>query len=251
MPAPPSLPELQHAFARALQGGEAPALHPWIAARGIDPAARLRIYRHAGYAIHVDALATAFPALRRLLGEDSFDGLATRHAARHGNRSGNLQDHGADFAGFVALQPETAAWPWLGEVARLEWLRQQVVLSDDEAPADADALLAALAHAHGTLRLRPSVRVLRSDWAVLDLWRHASLPDVAAPDPAMPQAVLLWRERAQVAMRALAPAQAAFAQALCQRAPLADALADAQAVDAATPPEALLQPLLEHALFTA
>lgn len=251
MPAPPSLPELQRAFARALQGGEAPALHAWIAARGIDPAARLRIYRHAGYAIHVEALATAFPALRRLLGEDSFDGLATRHAARHGNCSGNLQDYGADFAGFIAAQAETAAWPWLDAVARLEWLRQQAVLAADEAPADAGALLAALANAQGTLRLRPSVRVLRSDWAVLDLWRHALLPDVATPEPAVPQAVLLWREHAQVAMRAIAPAQAAFALALSRRAPLADALADAQAFDPTTPPEALLQPLLEHALFAA
>ena len=251
MPAPPSLPELQHAFARVLQGGEAPALHAWITARGIDPAARLRIYRHAGYAIHVEALATAFPALRQLLGEECFDGLATRHAAHHGNRSGNLQDHGADFAGFLAAQAETAAWPWLGEVARLEWLRQQAVLAADEAPADADALLAALSGAQGALRLRPCVRVLRSEWAVLDLWRHALLPDVAAPDPATPQAVLLWREQAQVAMRPITPAQAAFAQALCRHAPLADALADAQAVDAATPAEALLQPLLEHALFAA
>lgn len=251
MPAPPSLSELQHAFAGVLQGNEAPALHTWIAERGIDPAARLRIYRHAGYAIHVDALVTAFPALRRLLGEECFDGLATRHAARRGSYSGNLQDYGADFAGFLAVQAETAAWPWLGDVARLEWLRQQAVLAADAAPADAAALLVALAGAQGALRLRPCVRVLRSGWAVLDLWRHALLPDIAAPDPATPQAVLLWREHAQVAMRPIAPAQAAFAQALCRQAVLAEALAEAQSVDATTPAEALLQPLLEHALFAA
>jgi len=251
MPAPPSLSELQHAFAQVLQGGEAPALQAWIAGHGIDPAARLRIYRHAGYAIHVDALATSYPALRRLLGEDSFDGLATRHAAWHGSRSGNLQDYGADFADFIAAQAETAAWPWLGEVARLEWLRQQAVLAADAAPADPAALLAALADAKGALRLHPSVRVLRSDWAVLDLWRHALLPDAGAPDPSAAQAVLLWREQTQVAMRAITPAQAVFAQALYRRAPPADALAAALAVDAAVPPEALLQPLLEHALFAA
>ena len=251
MPAPPSLRELQHAFAGVLAGGEAPALHAWITARGIDPAARLRIYRHAGYAIHVDALATGYPALRRLLGEDAFDGLATRHAAWHGSRSGNLQDYGADFADFIGAQPETAAWPWLGDVARLEWLRQEAVLAADAAPADPATLLAALADAKGALRLRPSVRVLRSDWAVLDLWRHALLPDTAAPGPSAAQAVLLWREQAQVAMRAITPAQAAFAQALYRRVQPADALTDALAVDAAVPPEALLQPLLEHALFAA
>ena len=170
---PPSLAELQHAFAGAIAAGAAPALEPWIAARGIAPGARLRIYRNANLAIHVDALATSYPALQRLLGADCFDGLATRHAAYRGSRSGNLQEYGADFADFLAAQPETAAWPWLGEVARLEWLRQQVALAADEPPADAAALIAACADPSQTLHLRPCVRVLSSAWAVLELWRYA------------------------------------------------------------------------------
>jgi len=248
---PPSLAELQRAFAGAIVDGAAPALEPWIAARGIAPAARLRIYRNANLAIHVDALATSYPALRRLLGEDCFDGLATRHAAYHGNRSGNLQDYGADFAAFVVAQPETAPWPWLGEVARLEWLRQEVALAADAAPADAAVLIAALAGAHHALRLRPCVRVLSSAWAVLDLWRHAQAPQDDAVDPAIPQSVLLWREDGQVAMRAIAPAQAAFVRALLHEASLALALAAAQLIDAQVAPETLLLPLLEHALLAA
>jgi Uncharacterized protein conserved in bacteria len=313
MISPPSLLELQRAFAVAIVDGAAPALEPWIDARGIAPAARLRIYRHANLAIHVDALAVTFPALRRLLGEDCFDGLATRHAAFRGNRSGNLQDYGADFADFVVAQPETAAWPWLGEVARLEWLRQEVALAADEPPADAGSLIAALANTRDTLRLRPCVRVPSSAWAVLDLWRYAQegseeppspqrnpgssdfecanskalddqrallksssclsgpaaiesrrndeqkdsrpkLPQASqdvAIDPAIPQSVLLWREDGQVAMRTIAPAQAAFVRALRHEASLDLALAAAQLIDAQVTPEALLLPLLEHALLAA
>ncbi len=248
---PPSLAELQHAFAAAIVDGAAPALEPWIAARGIAPAARLRIYRHANFAIHVDALAISFPALRHLLGDDCFDGLATRHAAYRGSRSGNLQDYGADFADYLAAQPETAAWPWLGEVARLEWLRQEVALAADEAPADAATLLATLIDASQPLRLRPCVRVLSSAWAVLDLWRCAEAPEHDAIDPAMPQSVLLWREGSQVAMRAIAPAQAAFVEALRHESSLDLALAAAQLIEAQAPPETLLRPLLEHALLAA
>lgn len=251
MSSPPSLHELQHAFAGAIVDGAAPVLEPWIAARGIAPAARLRIYRHANLAIHVDALAVSFPALQALLGADCFDGLATRHAAFRGNRSGNLQDYGADFAAFVAAQPETAPWPWLGEVARLEWLRQEVALAGDATPADAAALVAALADAGHPLRLRPCVRVLSSAWAVLDLWRHAQTPEHDDIDPAVPQSALLWREGSQVAMRAVAPAQAAFVRALRHEASLALALAAAQLIDAQVPPETLLLPLLEHALLAA
>ena len=251
MPSPPSLRELQHAFAGAIVDGAAPALEPWIAARGIAPAARLRIYRNANLAIHVDALATSFPALQRLLGEDCFDGLATRHAAFRGNRSGNLQDYGADFAAFVEVQPETAPWPWLGEVARLEWLRQEVALAADAAPADAAALVAALADVEHPPRLRPCVRVLSCVWAVLDLWRHAQAPEHGAIDPATAQSVLLWREGSQVAMRAIAPAQAAFVRALRRESSLDLALAAAQLIDPQAPPETLLRPLLEHTLLAA
>jgi len=248
---PPSLAELQRAFDGAIVDGAAPVLEPWIAARGIAPAARLRIYRNANLAIHVDALATSYPALQRLLGDDCFDGLATRHAAYHGNRSGNLQDYGADFADYLAAQPETAAWPWLGDVARLEWLRQEVALAADEPPADAAALIATLADADHTLRLRPCVRVLTSAWTVLDLWHYAQSSQAGDLDPATPQSVLLWREDGQVAMRAIAPAQAAFVRALRHAASLALALVAAQLIDAQVAPETLLLPLLEHALLAA
>lgn len=248
---PPSLAELQRAFAGAIVDGAAPTLEPWIAARGIAPAARLRIYRNANLAIHVDALATSYPALQRLLGADCLDGLATRHAAYRGSRSGNLQDYGADFADYLAAQPETAAWPWLGDVARLEWLRQEVALAADAAPADADALVAALADPHAALHLRPCVRVLSSAWAALDLWRYAQAPEDGDVEPAVPQSVLLWREDGQVAMRAIEPAQAAFVRALRHKASLTLALAAAQLIDAQVAPETLLLPLLEHALLAA
>lgn len=252
---PPSLAELQHAFAAAIVDGGAPALEPWIAARGIAPAARLRIYRHANLAIHVDALATSFPTLQRLLGAECFDGLATRHAAYRGHRNGNLQDYGTDFADFLADQPETAAWPWLADVAKLEWLRQQVALAADEAAADAWALLAAFAGAGHDPRLRPCVRVLSSASAVLDLWRYGQAADDtghdAAFDPAAPQNVLLWREGGQVAMCEIAAAQAAFVCALLREVSLDRALEAARSADPQAAPEMLLSPLLEHALFAA
>jgi hypothetical protein len=52
-------------------------------------------------------------------------------------------------------------------------------------------------------------------------------------------------------MRALAPAQAAFVDALRRGSPLDLALAAAQLIDPRAPPETLLRPLLEHALLAA
>lgn len=248
-PRPPSLRELQQAFAAALVDDPARGLQPWIAARGIDPAARLRIYRHAGYAIHVEALEAVFPVTRAFTGAESFDGLATRYTARHGSRSGNLQAFGDAFPGFLRAQPETAAWPWLGDVAALEALRQQCLLAADgngvpHASADTG-------EGPAWLRLSPHVRILRAGSPVLDLWRYGRAPHaVPRPDPAGgAQCVLLWREDLAVRACPVSDAQARFIDALCRGDDVVRALATAGA-DPGDPQllADLLHPLLEHAL---
>lgn len=248
MPMPPSLHELQRAFGAALVEGDGHALAPWIAARGIDPAARLRIYRHANLAIHVEALATSFPAAVRLLGEDCFDGLATRHAAWIGSTSGNLQAYGADFPGFLAAQPELAAHAWVAEVARLEWLRQEVALAASGDIADPVALVLALAAATDpAVRLQPHLRLCSSTVPVLGLWRCATdrAPAVAPDGPG--EHVLLWRAGDGVAMGAIDSVLGDFVRALLAGERLAAAWANAPV----TAPQELLAPLLEHGLIAA
>jgi hypothetical protein len=248
MPTPPSLHELQRAFGAALAGGDGQALVPWIATRGIEPVARLRIYRHAGLAIHVEALAVSFPAAVRLLGEDCFDGLATRHAAGVGSTSGNLQAYGADFPGFLAAQPELAAHVWVAEVARLEWLRQEAALAASGRTADPVALVLALAAATDpAVRLQPHLRLCSSAVPVLGLWRYAmGLAPAVAPDgPA--EHVLLWRAGDGVAMRSIDSGMADFVRALLAGERLALAWANAPG----TVPQDLLAPLLEHGLINA
>jgi hypothetical protein len=248
MPMPPSLPELQRAFGAALAGDDGAALAPWIAARGIEPAARLRIYRHANLAIHVDALAVSFPATVRLLGEDCFDGVATRHAARIGSSSGNLQVYGADFADFLVAQAELAAHAWVAEVARLEWLRQEAALAASADVAEPLTLVRALAAASDPLaRLQPHLRVCSSAVPALALWRYAMglAPAVAPHGPA--EHVLLWRAADGVAMWAVDPSLAGFVRALLAGQPLAAAWASAPDVA----PQALLAPLLERGLVAA
>jgi hypothetical protein len=250
MPTPPCLPELQRAFGAALAEGDGATLAPWIAARGIDPAARLRIYRHANLAIHVEALATSFPAALRLLGEDCFDGLATRHAARVGSRSGNLQEYGADFPGFLAAQPELAGLGWVAEVARLEWLRQEAALAAAGRTVDVLALMLALAQAADPrVSMQPHLRVFEAAVPALDLWRYAMGAGPAVAPAGGAQHVLLWRTGEGIVMRAVEPALARFARALLDGQPLAAAW-DAVRTSALTP-EAVLAPLFEHGLIAA
>jgi hypothetical protein len=251
MSAPPSLSELQSGFARAMIDGAAPALLPWIGVRGIEPAARLQIYRNAILATQVASLVTSFPAVERMLGGACFDGWATRYAAWHGSHSGNLQNLGDDFADYLQAQPELAELAWLGELTRLDWLRQRTILAADAEPLDASALAAVLLVAGDdpALQLLPSVHAIAAAFPLLDLWRYCESPETSGVDLAGgAQGVLLWRQDGQVAMQACPPAEVAFVTALKHGERISVALAAAQALDADAGIAALLGPVLAHAL---
>lgn len=251
MPAP-SLSELQAHFARAMIDGAAPALLPWIGTRGIEPAARLQIYRNAILATQVASLVTTFPAVERMLGTDCFDGWATRYAAWHGSHSGNLQNLGDDFAEYLEAQPELASLVWLGDLARLDWLRQCTILAADADPLDAASLSSALLAAGDDplLHLLPCVHTVVASFPVLDLWRYCESPEAQAVDlGGGAQAVLLWREDGQVAMQACAPATVALITALKRGSRVSAAVDAAHTFDADAPIDALLGVLLTHALI--
>ena len=252
MRAPPGLSELQAAFARAMIDGTAPALLPWIGTRGIEPAARLQIYRHAILATQVASLATSFPAAERMLGVDCFDGWATRYAAWHGSLSGNLQNLGDDFADYLEAQPELTDLSWLGDLARLDWLRQCTILAADAEPLNAASLHTALLAAGDDpfLHLLPCVHAIAADFPVLDLWRYCESPETLNVDLAGgAQGVLLWREDGQVTMQACTLAAVALVSALQHGKRLSAAVDAAHALDADAPLDALLAPLLTHALI--
>lgn len=247
----PSLEALQRSFAAALVDGDE-RLAAWVVDAGIEPAARLRIYRNAVLATRVDTLAGSFPALRAWVGEACFDGLATRHAARRGHASGNLQTYGADFPPFVAEQPELAGYPWLGDLARLEWLRQVVLTAAEPGPVDAMHLIGALEREPPTpvLRLQPHVRVFSAGFAVLALWHRACTPGAAdAVAQARTQNVLIWRDGERVAMCEVEPGTAAFAAALTAGEDAAAALLAAGAPSDRGGLARILRPLLEHELL--
>jgi hypothetical protein len=252
MPAPPSLSELQAGFARAMIDGAAPALLPWIGTRGIEPAARLQIYRNAILATQVASLVASFPAVERMLGVDCFDGWATRYAAWHGSRSGNLQNLGDDFADYLEARPELSGLSWLGDLARLEWLRQCTMLAADACALDALALQAALLAAGDDplLHLLPCVHAIAAAFPVLDLWRHCESPETLSVNLAGgAQGVLLWREDGQVAMQACTPATVALVTALKDGKRVTAAVEAAHALDPHSPLDALLGPLLTRALI--
>lgn len=205
MHAAPALLETQLRFLAALYDDAEAGPLASIAGNGLDPAARLRVYRHACNEIHAGALRTTYPAVLALVGEAFFAQAARGYRAAYPSRAGNLQCFGRHFAGYLASLPAVHAVPYVPDVARLEWLRQESALAADRHESSV---------ARG-VALHPAVRLLESRFPVLTIWRYAVRPTTDRLDPGdAGERVVLWREDDQVAMAALDPASFACVAAL-------------------------------------
>ena len=76
----PRLRELQRSFATALMGG-GDAVTAYIDGAGLDPSARLRIYRHSAAGTQIAALRDSYPTVRPLVGDEFFEILAAAIAS--------------------------------------------------------------------------------------------------------------------------------------------------------------------------
>ena len=156
-----SLARIQHDFLGVLLG-EAPVADPGMA-----------VYRENALAVRRDALAAAFPVVRRLVGVAFFAEAATRFARTHASTSADLHAYGGPaFAHFLAGYAPAAGLSWLPDVARLEWAVHESEHAADGVALDHAALAALPGEALPALRLRlhPAVRLVESDHPVLAIW---------------------------------------------------------------------------------
>lgn len=188
-------------FARALTGLQEPV--PWQlgAHSPSEFAERFSLARNTVRAVRIEALRQGFPALLRLLGEEYFTALASLFSERQPPRSAVLHEYGADLAVFIEQFPPLAGWPFMADVARLEWARRCAFHAAD-APLlqpggvgvdELDQLLQAPVCWH------PSVTLLRSAHPLWQLW-HAGA-DNCGTWPA--ENVLVWRQGLQVMTQAI------------------------------------------------
>ena len=115
-----SLSDVQAEFAAALRD---PAVAPPPDVVGPDggPAPRrFAVYRNNVLGALGTAMAGAFPAVRRMVGEDFFRVMARTYVLEIPPTSPVLLDYGKTFPEFIAGFEPAASLPYLPDVARLE-----------------------------------------------------------------------------------------------------------------------------------
>ncbi|QID17243.1 DUF2063 domain-containing protein [Nitrogeniibacter mangrovi] len=220
------LAELQTRFAAGLlDADETPAAlfrgDAGLAAR------RFALYR-GNLTAHWDrALGNACPVIRQMLGDDFFRAMARAFGRAHPHAEGDLNRFGAALPDFLAGFAPVADYPYLPDMARLEWALH-VAHGAADAPAIDAPWLAALdvAGLDGIrLDLHPAVALMRSEWAIDALWLAHQPDGPPWPDPlarACHVAVCRPRWRAQV--QPLSAGEHAALSAIARGLPLGAAL---------------------------
>jgi putative DNA-binding protein len=166
------LRDLQAAVGRAVLGQDEPSLRDAIHGDGIEPAARLRIYRHHYETSLAEALQAIYPVVCRLVDERFFAFAAHEYVKASPPRRVCLHEYGADFADFLASFPPCRELVYLADVARME---QQINTALHSPAAEAlgpEAFLDVALDDYPRLvfRLLPSVSYLESPWPVDRIW---------------------------------------------------------------------------------
>ncbi|MGP8232608.1 MAG: DUF2063 domain-containing protein [Methylovirgula sp.] len=219
---------IEEDFAAALLDPDLPAPST------ISPAHRSRfaIYRNNVALSLVEALATRFPAVRRVVGEDFFVQAARLFVTQHPPTSRMLALYGDGFAGFLDRLPACAELPYLRDLARLEAARTHAYHAADATPLGPDVLARFTPEMLGGLRLtlHPAVAIIDSPYPIVTIWAMNSgeRPPAEIKDR-QSEAALVSRPQYEVEVRALPPGGAVFLTALAQAATLVEAAEAAQA----------------------
>lgn len=169
--------------------------------RGIDPASidavfagddrlpaveRLDIYANMYFFRLLDCLAEDFPKVRAALGPERFHNLVTDYVLRHPSEHPSLRYLGRKLPEFVAGHEPSSGFPFLGDLARLEWTRAEVFDAPDSTTLSRAALSRLPQESVGEARFRfvPAFALLRFDHEVVRYWRALDDAGAAPADPA-------------------------------------------------------------------
>ena len=207
-----ALRDLQRSF-QACVLGETDTAPATVAGTGPASAEeRLHVYAEAIRLRFLEVLGQDYPGLRALAGDDAFRTLALAYAAAYPSHHPSIRWFGRHLPAFLC---STAPWrdhPVLGEMARFEWAKGELLDAADSPVVGVEDVAAIAPDRWAGIRprLKPAVRRLALEWNVPGLWNVIDRGDAPPAPERLQRAVdwLLWRDGIVVRWRSIDPDEA-------------------------------------------
>jgi hypothetical protein len=158
---------------------------------------RFAFYRGNIAAIWQQSCANAYPVLQQLLGIEFFGDLTRAYGLAHPSQSGNLTEFGAAMPGFIGTLENCRAYPYLKDVAALEWLVHRAYYLKHEDGVTLTHLAAVPSEHLGDVQcqLQPGCFLFKSPWSISDIWQAHQKEAVIFPDDLTRKTYcLVWRQ---------------------------------------------------------
>lgn len=157
---------------------------------------RLSIYYDAYRLRIIEALATAYPKIKALVGDDKFKSIALEYINKYPSTVPNMRWYGAHMREHLLYSlPEH---PIAAEMAEFEWALSLAFDAEDAAELSLQDLVEIPPERWNALQFRfqPSIQMIRLRWNVIPVWKAL---DVDENPPALSQdsiymTWLIWRK---------------------------------------------------------
>ena len=217
----------QDSFRNALLDAKRPVPDGLHCAKGAPAGSRFSVYRNNVVVSLSEALATAFPLVKKLIGEESFSKLAGVFVRDHPPASPLMMFYGEAMPAFLESFKPLEHIGYLADCARLDLAIRQSYHAADAPKFDQSALIPDDNGEFSTIvRLAPSAKIIRSAWPLYDIWRFNNLPDAPKPQ-AGAQDILVSRPEFDPLPHLLLPGMADWLAALNSGIPFGQATEDA------------------------
>jgi hypothetical protein len=250
----PRWDDTQHGFVAALLDSAREVPRGLVGPDGEPSPDRFSVYRNNVVVGLTEALRANFPAVRHIVGDAFFRAMARAHAVSNPPASPVLLDYGATFADFIAGFEPAASMPYLADVARIDRAWTEAYHAPDAEALAPEALAAIPTErvAETCLAVHPSLRIVRSGFPAVTIWRMNVVDGVRAPVAldAGGEDALVVRPEADVDVHSLAPGGAEFVTTLAHGRTLADATMAALSAAAGFDLSGSLTQLIRAGIFT-
>lgn len=168
---------------------------------------RLGIYYDAYRLRIIEALVSAYPNLKALLGDDLFESIARSYIDKYPSTYRNMRWVGDKMQ--LHLQQTLLQKPIAAEMAAFEWALG-LAFDAEDLPVLTLQDLASIPPenwADLSFRLHPSVQLLDLKWNVLSAWKALNVGEVPPKLAKTNEACLVWRQNMGSYYRSLADAE--------------------------------------------
>jgi hypothetical protein len=134
---------------------------------------RFAIYQNNVFFSFTEALSDLYPVIKKLVGEDFFNGAANVYIRKHPPSQAAMVYFGSSFPEFLRSFEHTASMPYLVDIAELELKHHQAYHAADIVAMSADDFTKIEPEKVGELKLalHPSLSLLSSPYPIFSIWQ--------------------------------------------------------------------------------